>query len=151
MTLHSIPLVLCVALATAGCARLDALRIFDNPAQTPDTAQESANTGAQGATRARDRPGAQEGAADTTDADAVRFLGRSVATLGDPSRPGLWVETPLADSGARGRVVLTDGGQGVDLDLIPADDDGGSRLSPAAMRALGLPLGALAEIEVFGP
>ena len=148
MRLHTIPLVLCVAMATAGCARLDALRIFDDPAQASDTAQEPATAGARDATRPRGRPGAQAGA---TDAAALRLLGRSVATLGDPSRPGLWVETPLADATVRGRVGLIDGGRGIALDLIPADGDGGSRLSPAAMRALGLPLGALAEIEVFGP
>ncbi|MTJ03556.1 MAG: hypothetical protein FH759_02515 [Sediminimonas qiaohouensis] len=152
MKLHPFPLVLCAALLTTGCARLDALWPFNDRTQAPASAPGSGDD-AQDATRPQSRPGTQEeeGAAASVDTAALRSLGTSVATLGDPSRPGLWVETPLTDTRTRGRAVLADGGQGVDLDLIPAPGTGGSRMSPAAMRALGLPLSALAEVELFGP
>lgn len=149
MRMHPIPLALCAALITTGCARIDALWPFNE--RRSATATSPGDTSAQEATRPQSRTDAQDDAADGAGAVTLRPLGKSVATLGDPSRPGLWVETPLAGAAARGRVVLADGGQGVDLNLIPAPGSGGSRLSPAAMRALGLPLSAFAEIEVFGP
>lgn len=151
MKVHPIPSALCAALLTTGCARLDALWPFNDRTQATVSAP-VADGDAQDATRPQSRPGTQEeGAAASVDTAALRSLGTSVATLGDPSRPGLWVETPLTDTRTRGRAVLADGGQGVDLDLIPAPGTGGSRMSPAAMRALGLPLSALAEVELFGP
>lgn len=75
--------------------------------------------------------------------------GTTLATLGDASVAGLWLETPLVDVPGPGRVTTSDG-TSLDLQLIPSGgvDGAGSRLSLAAMQALGLPLTAIAELSV---
>lgn len=75
--------------------------------------------------------------------------GETVATLGDPARPGLWLETGLVAVEGSGRVT-TEAGRSIELTLIPSGGDpgGGSRLSLAAMQALGLPLTSLAPVVV---
>jgi len=75
---------------------------------------------------------------------------RTVAGLGDPSRPGLWLETPLVQSEGQGRVRLLSGGASVAVTLLPAPGPAtaGSRLSLSAMRQLGAPLSDLVELEV---
>ncbi len=85
---------------------------------------------------------------------APSFLGSAttVASLGDPSLPGLWMETPLVAaeqqalirSNRNTQVVVT-------LKPAPGEASGGSRLSIGAMRALGLPLTELAELQVLPP
>ncbi|WP_264213067.1 hypothetical protein [Leisingera thetidis] len=87
-----------------------------------------------------------------TDPAAPSFRGSAttVASLGDPSLPGMWMETPLVAaeqqalvrSSRNTQVVLT-------LKPIPGAETGGSRLSIGAMRALGLPLTELAEVQVL--
>ncbi len=80
-----------------------------------------------------------------------RRLGVTIATLGDPTRPGFWLETPLVGAPARGRVVVPSTGASVALELIPiaAEPGAGSRLSLAAMRLLGVALGDLPELIVY--
>lgn len=75
---------------------------------------------------------------------------RTVAGLGDPSRPGLWLETPLVQAQGPGRVRLRSGGASVPVTLLPTPGaaTAGSRLSLAAMRQLGAPLTELVELEV---
>ncbi len=77
-------------------------------------------------------------------------LGVTIATLGSPTRPGFWLETPLVSAPAKGRVVATETGKSVLVDLIPLDAPAGagSRLSLAALRLLGVPLGGLHELKV---
>jgi hypothetical protein len=74
----------------------------------------------------------------------------TIASLGDVTRPGLWMRTPLVTAPARGRVRDPGTGAAVVLDLIPLDaaPGAGSRMSLAAYRALGLPLTALPELRV---
>jgi len=101
---------------------------------------------------------AAEGLTDETDASktgaapATGLSGpaRTVAGLGDPSRPGLWLETPLVQAEAQGRVRLVSGGAAIAVTLLPAPGPAtaGSRLSLTAMRQLGAPLSALVELEV---
>lgn len=76
---------------------------------------------------------------------------RTVAGLGDPGRPGLWLETPLVRSGGPGRVVMIRTGRAVRLSLIPSGGakTAGSRLSLEAYRSLGAPLTQLIELEVY--
>ncbi len=78
-------------------------------------------------------------------------LGVTVASLGDPSQPGFWLETPLVDAGAKGRVYAEETGASAQVNLIPIDGPatGGSRISLSAMRLLGVPLTGLPELEVF--
>jgi len=75
---------------------------------------------------------------------------QTVASLGDPSRPGLWLETPLVQAETQGRVRLASGGATVAVTLLPAPGEAtaGSRLSLEAMRALGAPLTELVELSV---
>ncbi|CAN0602177.1 unnamed protein product [Ectocarpus sp. 12 AP-2014] len=75
-------------------------------------------------------------------------LGTVVATLGDPSQPGFWVETDLVSAPTVGRITLVAGGQSVEVELRPSTG-GSARLSLAAMRLLEVPLTDLAEIEIF--
>ncbi len=89
-------------------------------------------------------------AASDSGATGLTGATRTVAGLGDPSRPGLWLETPLVQAKAPGRVSLASGGPGVTVTLLPAPGEAtaGSRLSLEAMRALGAPLAELVELEV---
>ncbi len=74
--------------------------------------------------------------------------GQTIAALGDPARPGAWMETPLVSKERAGQVHYK--GKGVNVTLIPAGGPatGGSRLSLEAMQALGLPLTDLTEVKV---
>lgn len=80
-----------------------------------------------------------------------RRLGTTVASLGDPSRAGFWLETPLVSSPEQGRVVFPATGKSAQVELIPIDGPatGGSRISLAAMRLIEAPLTDLPVIEVF--
>ncbi len=82
---------------------------------------------------------------------AQNEIGRTIASLGDPMRPGFWLETPLVGAAAKGRVVHAQTGASVAVDLIPiaADPSAGSRLSLAAMRLLGVSLTDLPELIVY--
>ena len=98
-------------------------------------------------TTSAERAAAVEGAAD--DQTGVP-LGKTIATLGSPARPGFWLETPLVRRQAKGRVVAASG-KSVLVDLIPLDapTGTGSRISLAALRLLGEGLGGLHELQVF--
>ena len=82
--------------------------------------------------------------------DAV-FSGSAttIAGLGDPTVPGLWMETPLVTTEQMARVRSATGGN-VTLTLRPiaGEASAGSRLSIDAMRALGAPLTELVELKV---
>ena len=82
-----------------------------------------------------------------------RLLGETIVSLGNPTQPGFWIETPLVDRPAKGRVVLPDTGVSVSVELMPIDaaPGSGSRLSLPAMRLLGAPLTGLPTVQVFGP
>lgn len=75
-------------------------------------------------------------------------LGRTVASLGDPSRPGFWIETPLVTEERAGRLEYPLKGTRVEVTLLPAEG-GSSRVSLAALRLLDAPLADLSELDVF--
>lgn len=77
-----------------------------------------------------------------------RLLGTTVASLGDPSRPGFWIETPLARAPGTGRLVYPVNGKAVEVELMPIDS-GSSRVSLAAFRLLEAPLTDLPVLEVY--
>ncbi|MDU8910525.1 hypothetical protein [Aestuariicoccus sp. MJ-SS9] len=129
-------------------------------------------TGAEGQTRPEARPDGMAArrppetartveefdtttAAERAEAAAVpvpageRRLGVTVASLGDVTAPGFWLETPLVTEPAKGRIVYQ--GKSAQVDLIPIQGatTAGSRISLAAMRLIGAPLTDLPEIEVF--
>ncbi|MFW5641138.1 MAG: hypothetical protein ACOCY0_00055 [Roseicyclus sp.] len=96
-------------------------------------------------------PGAPEGADGGERAEGGGLiLGFAVASLGDASVPGLWMETPLVSAEGPGRVVGPDG-RTVAVTLRPTGGARGttSSLSLEAMQALGLDLAALPTVTVI--
>ncbi len=93
----------------------------------------------------------QKASAAPAQSGGEKALGQTVASLGDPARPGFWLETPLVSSAQKGRVLFSDTGKTAQVDLIPIEGPktGGSRLSLAAMRLIGVPLTGLPTIQVF--
>lgn len=83
---------------------------------------------------------------------SVGTIGRTVASLGNPAEPGLWLKTPLVDSRRQARVHSATSGKSVSVTLIPIDGPrtAGSRMSLAAMQALGVSPADLVEVDVFG-
>ncbi|MEM6307244.1 MAG: hypothetical protein AAF701_04600 [Pseudomonadota bacterium] len=76
-------------------------------------------------------------------------FGTTVASLGNVGETGLWLKTPLVKNQQQG--ILTAGnGQTVQVTLmpLPGPATGGSRISLAALQALGLPLTDLPELGV---
>lgn len=93
-----------------------------------------------------------EDVATSPDGDNVlAFTGTAstIAGLGDPTVPGLWMETPLVTAEQVARVRSAKGAE-VTLTLRPiaGEASAGSRLSIDAMRALGAPLTELVELKV---
>ena len=86
------------------------------------------------------------------DPAAAASLGTTVASLGPPADPGIWMETPLVAEPTMGRVVYPANGRSVTLELRPSGGaaGSGSQISLAAMRLLEAPLTGLLELEVFG-
>lgn len=93
----------------------------------------------------------EQKAAASAPAAVGAALGRTVASLGDPGEPGLWLKTPLVTRQGPGRVVYTATGASVAVTLIPIDapPTAGSRMSLSAFQTLGAPLTGLPEVEVF--
>ncbi|MFT6674619.1 MAG: hypothetical protein ACJAVM_000802 [Sulfitobacter sp.] len=79
-----------------------------------------------------------------------RDLGRTVVSLGSPTEPGLWLKTPLVRAQFQGRVTDPASGKSSRVTVIPIDGPatGGSRMSLAAMRLIGLSLTDLTEVAV---
>ena len=98
----------------------------------------------------RPRARATSAAPVTATGEEVR-LGETVVGL-DATRPGAWLLTPLVTAERPGRVVWKDNGNSIAVTLLPKDPASGegSLISLEAMRALGLPLGGLATLIVYG-
>ncbi|MFZ3581320.1 D-galactarate dehydratase [Loktanella sp. DJP18] len=78
----------------------------------------------------------------------VRDLGTTLATLGPPAEPGIWLKTPLVSSLTMGRVGYK--GKDANVELRPSGgaEGSGSQISLAAMQTLGIPLTEIAEVSV---
>ncbi|MEM9551422.1 MAG: hypothetical protein AAGA05_09615 [Pseudomonadota bacterium] len=159
-----------VCLCLSGCAEFQALFPTNSTEATAAPARQTPNTTPEAVPRPPLNPsrgplpttGLSVDAFDTT-TDAERAeatggltggagsIGTTVAGLGDPARPGFWIETPLVESEGPGRVVYAATGQSVQVKLIPVSDPdtSGSRLSLATMRLLEAPISDLVEVEVF--
>lgn len=131
-------LTICILVAGCDTVRSTTDRVFgrDKPAAEPEVAAE----------------------ADVTEsvpvpATAAGWVGAktTIASLGDPTTPGRWMETPLVETEFTGRVVVPRTGAQAYITLVPArgPESGGSRLSLDAMRALLLPYDELVELEVY--
>lgn len=122
----------------------------ESPDQTPPPPPKDARTVDEFDTTTQS---ARDAAADTRAVEAEeRLIGRTIAALGNPAVPGFWLETPLVEAPAKGRVVAIETGETVLVDLIPAPgpEGAGSRISLAALRLLGLALTGLHQLEVYG-
>lgn len=144
-------LLLCVGLVF-GCSQVTDLR--DKLVAQPETQPQSTIDSGEAPLAAplSVEPLPVEGSEPVTKPEPVKTAGleaRTVAALGDPARPGAWMETPLVTSERPGQVHYGD--QGVNVTLIPAGGPptGGSSLSLEAMQALGLPLTELTEVKVL--
>lgn len=91
----------------------------------------------------------EERVAAATPSSGGARLGETVASLGDATSPGFWVQTPLVSEIAQGRVVNPVNGRSVSVELRPVDG-GSTRVSLAAMRLLEAPLTELVTLELFG-
>ena len=80
----------------------------------------------------------------------TKALGKTVASLGSPTDPGLWLKTPLVKTEVQGRVTNPANGKSSIVTLIPIDGPAtaGSRMSLAALRLIGASLTDLTEVEV---
>ncbi|MFQ6547845.1 D-galactarate dehydratase [Aestuariibius sp. 2305UL40-4] len=90
-------------------------------------------------------------AAAAPDTAGEERLGTTIASLGSPTEPGFWLETPLVSAVRQGRAELAGGGASVNVELRPSGGaaGSGSQISLAAMRVLDVPLTDLPELVVF--
>lgn len=81
-------------------------------------------------------------------ASAGQALGTTLATLGSPAEPGIWLKTPLVTALTPGRVTYQ--GQTINVELRPSGGEAGSgsQISLAAMRLLNAPLTGIIELAV---
>lgn len=122
------------------------------PAAAPQTSTRPPLTGAPRTVDDFDRATEEERQAAVAPAPAAAgAIGTTVASLGDPARPGFWIETPLVSEPGRGSVLYRPTGRRLNVDLIPiaGPASGGSRLSLSAMRMLDAPLTGLPQVDVF--
>lgn len=146
-------LIASAALVLAGCGQVE--RVFGPrdasppaPVAAPDPQEARPSTPeALDTTTEPERQAARREAAT----GSARALGTTIATLGAPSEPGLWLKTPLVDGPGRGRVDYAVTGQSVALDLVPlgGESGAGSQLSLSAFRAIGASLTDLPELQVY--
>lgn len=94
-----------------------------------------------------DRAAATEVVAD----DTVQELGVTIASLGPPAEPGIWLETPLVTVLTPGLITYQD--KTINAELRPSGGapGSGSQISLAAMRLLEAPLTGLPEMTVSIP
>ena len=151
--LSRISLILGLAALLAGCANgwPRPLGLFDrgeeaaaDPEMLPDAPGQEASLVEEAAEPVA-APAEAEGASV-----ASGVLGMTVASLGDPTDPGLWLETPLVSSPTPGRIIA-ENAQTLLVTLRPSGGavGSGSRISLAAMQALGLGLTDLATLTVI--
>ena len=115
-----------------------------NPAPPPPPPQDARTVDDFDTTSAEDR--AEAVAVSATAAD--QQLGTTLATLGSPTEPGIWLKTPLVTALQPGRVTYQ--GQSINIELRPSGGEAGSgsQISLAAMRLLAAPLTGILELTV---
>ncbi|EYD71280.1 hypothetical protein [Limimaricola hongkongensis] len=122
------------------------------PAAAPQQAARPAPPPAGASAEALDTTTPEQRAAATQAPEPAgeQRLGTTIASLGAPADPGLWIETPLVNSVTQGRVE-TASGKSVKLELRPSGGaaGSGSEISLPAMRLLGVALTDLPELTVY--
>ena len=80
---------------------------------------------------------------------AEKTLGTAIASLGNPAESGFWVKSDLVAHPSKGRITDLATGTQVNVDLFPAEStQSGTQLSLSAMRALGVSLIDLPEVQL---
>ncbi|MEM8730179.1 MAG: hypothetical protein AAGF79_09690 [Pseudomonadota bacterium] len=142
--------VVLVPLAVGGCGSVGGL--FDRD-RSASAAEAVPTEGADVVEAVVVDDSVEEGVAEVPVALPVSgdtVLGTTVAALGDPAVPGLWMETPLTRREQTGQVRYQASSVTVTLRPTGGDAGSGSRLSLLAMQALGAPLTDLVEVTVTG-
>ena len=131
-------LVLIGFLGLAGCAN------------GPAFLQPAANVKPEGSTVTTVAPPADARTEDAFDTTTDEERAAAVATLGSPTDPGIWMDTPLVSSVTQGRVEAANG-KSVNLELRPIDGPAtaGSRISLPALRLLEVGLAGLHTLTVY--
>lgn len=139
-----------LVMAVAGCSQMG----MNAPAQPP--AAPATQTGVPApATNSADSydtsTKAEREAAQAAPSATGARLGTTVASLGDPTEGGFWLKTPLVSTQTKGRVE-TEAGKSAQVTLKPSggSNGGGSQLSLAALRVLGVSLTDLPTLTVYG-
>lgn len=117
-----------------------------NPAPPPPPPPSARTVEQFDTTTAEDRAEALE---VTPAAATSAALGTTIASLGPPADPGIWLKTPLVSALTPGRIEYQ--GNSVNVELRPSGGaaGSGSQLSLAAMRLIEAPLTSLPEVAVF--
>lgn len=78
-------------------------------------------------------------------------LGTTIASLGNPADPGIWIETPLVSALAPGRAEVVATGKSINIELRPSGrpPGSGSEISLPAMRLLDVAFTALEELVLY--
>ena len=161
MTTHHTLLLLALVPLAAGCAEMAGqqspsetqagARATPPPAEIAEiVAAPPPAAGARTADQFDTTTPEQKAAATAAPTGAETRLGETVASLGDPAEPGLWVKTPLVSEQTAGRVEYPATGKSAVVELRPTGtSSGGSQISLAAMRLLDAPLTDLPRLVVY--
>ena len=116
-----------------------------DPTPPPPPPQSAVTVEQFDTTTAEDREEAQVIEATVTEAE----LGTTIASLGPPTEPGIWLKTPLVDTLTPG--IIEYQGKRINVELRPSGgaEGSGSQISLAAMRLIEAPLTSLPQITVF--
>ncbi|TQS72939.1 D-galactarate dehydratase [Rhodobacteraceae bacterium] len=143
-----------LVMAVAGCSQMGMNAPAQAPAQAP--AAPATQTGVPApATNSADSydtsTKAEREAAQAAPSAKGTRLGTTVASLGDPTEGGFWLKTSLVSTETKGRVE-TEAGKSAQVTLKPSggSNGGGSQLSLAALRVLGVSLTDLPTLTVYG-
>jgi hypothetical protein len=141
--------VLVALVGLGGCASWD-LPFFDAATPAVERPSEAVPTASANTAEALDTTTQEQRTAAQARPAGGAVLGVTVMSLGDPAEPGFWLKTPLVTAEGPGQIVDPSTGNTVAVTLmpIPGPATAGSRVSLATLRLLGLPLTALAEVEV---
>jgi hypothetical protein len=152
-----------IVAALGACTKLDLGRGSGGARQTADQMAASGLAEANAGRAPTPKPTAKTSdALDTTTQEqraaaaakpvaAEQRLGKTIASLGDPTDPGFWIRTSLVSASAKGRVEDPATGKSVQVDLLPsgAEAGSGSQMSLPAMRLLGVSLTDLPDVVVY--
>lgn len=87
----------------------------------------------------------------TAPTSGERLLGSTIASLGSPTDPGIWIKTPFVSELTPGQAEVAATGKRANIELRPSGTDpgAGSQISLAAMRLLEVPLTDLPELKLY--